>query len=99
MADVLIRPEAEGEIQAGYDWYESQRRGLGDEYLGEIESSISVIASSPQFWPVIHGEKVRRHLLKRFPYSMYYLLDSGRVVVVAVLHQRQSLGQLEGRGG
>jgi len=37
---VLIQAEAEGDIKDAYQWYESQRKGLGESYLLCIERSI-----------------------------------------------------------
>jgi len=29
---VIISPEAESDIEAAYQWYESQRKGLGENF-------------------------------------------------------------------
>jgi plasmid stabilization system protein ParE len=42
----------------------------------------------PDAFPVVHLS-LRRVLLKRFPYALYYLLEDGAVVIVAVVHGRR----------
>ena len=37
MKHLLIRPEAETEIEEAYHWYEGQRDGLGSDFLLCVE--------------------------------------------------------------
>ena len=37
---VIIRPNAEADVQEAWPWYESQRAGLGDELLDEIRAAV-----------------------------------------------------------
>lgn len=48
MFNVIIKPRALEMIQQGFDWYEEQKPGLGDEFLQELESFFSRIKSNPQ---------------------------------------------------
>ncbi len=37
------------------------------------------------------GENIRRALLRRFPYAIYFVVrDESRVAVIAILHQRRN---------
>jgi hypothetical protein len=38
---LIVRPDAEADIAAGYDWYEEQREGLGREFVAEVSSTIA----------------------------------------------------------
>ncbi len=55
---VRVDAEAEQEIGAAMDWYESQRPGLGAEFLDEIRVAIrSLEESGPEWsdgrpWPI-----------------------------------------------
>lgn len=44
---VVIRPEAEADIKDAYDWYEAQRKGLGESFLLCIEEALSRASRSP----------------------------------------------------
>lgn len=44
---LIIRPEAELDMQAGIEWYEKQRTGLGVEFLIEVERVFDRIADNP----------------------------------------------------
>ena len=41
-------------------------------FVAEIEAAIQTLLASPTTWPVSEEPQVRRYLLRRFPYSIYY---------------------------
>ena len=82
---IVIRPEAELEIQDAYIWYEIQQNGLGDDFLLCLEAALSKIKRAPEMYPMIYKE-VRRCLIKRFPYGIFYMVDELKVVIIAVFH-------------
>ncbi len=43
---ILVRPEAEAEVQQAFDWYEEQSKGLGLEFLRAIEACLSGVTRS-----------------------------------------------------
>jgi len=66
-------------------WYEEQSIGLGEELLGEIESSYQAIVDFPEAWaPFPRG--FRRYLLSRFPYSVIYKIDEEMIYIIAIMH-------------
>ena len=82
----LLSSEAEADLAEAFDWYEQQQRDLGREFVAKVEESLDRILSNPrQYQEVRQG--VRRAVMNRFPYSLFYLLDEGEVVVLAVEHQ------------
>jgi plasmid stabilization system protein ParE len=57
-------------------------------FVAEIEAAIQTVLASPTTWPVIEEPQIRRYLLKRFPYSLYYRWEpeSDRVSIYGVMH-------------
>jgi plasmid stabilization system protein ParE len=88
---VLFRPEAATELAEAWDWYESRREGLGAEFGTCIEAAISHAARSPDANPRVHGE-VRRALVRRFPYGVFYVVEGQALLVLAVAHARRQPG-------
>lgn len=82
---IIVRPEAEDDLYAAFDWYESQRPGLGLDFAREISHSIDAIAESPLLYAPIDGT-IRRALARKFPFAVYYLTSEEQTVVIAVLH-------------
>jgi len=38
---VIFTPEADDDVAASYDWYESQEPGLGEDFLRSVEACVS----------------------------------------------------------
>ena len=86
---LIVREEAEADLEEAYRWYEEQRKGLGDDFLLCVEAAIESVQEDPSLCPKIRKE-VRRKLVRRFPFGIYYVLRDDRITVVAVLHCRRS---------
>lgn len=82
---IVVQPQSDLDIQAAAVWYEDQQSGLGTRFLDELDLVFQRIAESPLQFPRLESE-VRRALLNRFPYGMYFLAESEEVKVLAVLH-------------
>ncbi|SDS32275.1 hypothetical protein [Opitutus sp. GAS368] len=68
---IILRREAEIELIAAAQYYESIRPGLGAAFLNEAENAFGALVQFPAQWRVIQAN-VRRGLLRRFPYAFYY---------------------------
>ncbi len=86
---VVVRPEAAREIQEAFDWYEGRGEGLGLEFLRAADACLSGIRRNPSAFQPVH-EQVRRALLRKFPYALFYLISGDTIVVVACFHVRRS---------
>jgi plasmid stabilization system protein ParE len=93
---ISVRSQAETDIAAAAVWYDQQSLGLGTEFLRAVEVSIATIARNPAIFAVVH-KSVRRLLLRRFPYGLYYVMTSDSIVIIACLHGRQSHDRLVSR--
>ncbi len=52
---VVFRHAAKSEFEDAAVWYDEQRRGLGDEFIFEIEQSLASAAAAPLRYPVVFG--------------------------------------------
>ena len=82
---MFVRPEAERDLASSYVFYQECRRGLGDEFLNSVEECFERISKNPFLSPDIH-RGIRRALLRRFPYGVFYLVIDGTISVLAILH-------------
>lgn len=73
--------------EAAY-WYEDQRRGLGDRFSSEVLGLVQRMEGSPLLFPEVLPP-VRRGLLQRFPYAVYFVIEEKVIVVLAIVHQRR----------
>ena len=83
--ELRVRPEAEGDLEDAAGWYEVQRSGLGHEFLTEIYKCMQRIVDRPMQFPEVH-RGIRRALAHRFPFGVFFRIDSERIVVLAVMH-------------
>ncbi len=92
---VLVRAEAERDLEVARDWYEWKRPGLGGAFLDEFAAAMGVLELNPQQERLYYRE-FRRTLFRRFPYKIFYQIIGERVVVFRVLHAKQDhVGQIK----
>lgn len=84
---LLVRAQAERDMEAAKEWYDEKRIGLGDEFLDEIASAIRRLESNPEARP-LYFRQFRRILLRRFPYKVFYQIIGNRIVIFRVLHAK-----------
>jgi hypothetical protein len=82
---VRILSVAEREMWDAFDWYERQSRGLGTQFLSEFDQAVARVRRYPESCPVV-DDGMRRVLLGRFPYGLWYAIETDAVMVYAVAH-------------
>ncbi len=88
VAELIIAPEAQQDVDEAYYWYEERRPGLGEEFLGCVDACIQEICRMPELHAKIHKE-FRRVLLRRFPYAIFYEFSDGQMTVYSIFHTSQ----------
>jgi toxin ParE1/3/4 len=81
--------EALAEFIAAGTYFNRQVPGLGDVFAHEIEAAVAKIVSAPLTWRIVEDD-VRRYLVRRFPYGVYYTVEGGVVIIWAVKHLRRA---------
>ena len=94
--NLSVRPRAAADIEDAHSWYESQRRGLGGEFLDAISAVFAVLRESPQRYRVVHRD-TRRANVRRFPFGVFYRIIGEDVVVIACFHARRDPRSWRGR--
>ena len=86
---VEYHPAVEAELRQIRRYYEDRSPGLGTEFIGEFERQVLALAATPERWRVVTAD-VRRCLMRRFPYVIYFRqIDRQRLRVTVVKHQRR----------
>ena len=85
---VQVRRAAELDLAAAQSWYEAQSRGLGVEFHSEIAKVFARLSETPLIYPAVHKD-VRRVVVQRFPYLIWYRLVEQEVTILACTHGRQ----------
>ncbi|PIU16728.1 MAG: recombinase [Gallionellales bacterium CG08_land_8_20_14_0_20_59_87] len=66
-------------------WYETKRVGLALDFMAEIDRCVSLASNHPLQFAVVR-EDIRRVVVNRFPYCVYFRAEHHRIVVLAVFH-------------
>ena len=86
---LIVRHAAELDIQDAYQYYEKQKAGLGSEFVRAVDTCFSKIGRNPKAYAVVRNQ-VRRALIRKFPYGIFYIFRDDTVVVIACFHGRRS---------
>jgi toxin ParE1/3/4 len=93
---LVLRREAEADILEAFRWYESRRPGLGRAFVDVVDEAFERLTEAPSSFPVAYRD-LRRFVLLRFPYVVYYRLAEDAIQVFGVMHGRRDLRVLRRR--
>ena len=82
---VFYAPEVAAELADAHDGYESRAGGLGEEFLRMAYAAFEELVEFPEKYEGVYGSH-RRALLRRFPYSVYYVIGQDTITVYGVFH-------------
>ena len=92
----IVRPEVENDLKEAFSWYEDKRQGLGYDFLLQMDAGVRFIERNPEIClPEYKG--TRKHLIKRFPYKIIYLVEKESINVLAVIHGKRSPNLIKNR--
>ena len=85
---VAFRPRASADVAEAFSWYEAQRPGLGAEFETDLDRSVELLKQMAAAGPTVH-RTLRRVLLHRFPFAVYYEVSGQTVRVRGVIHTKR----------
>ncbi len=93
---VILTQIARIELIEAQDWYEREAAGLGRRFREAIDVLVGRISNNPRQFPIVY-KNARRALLRRFPYSLFFVSDSGELFVIACFHASRDPSQWQRR--
>lgn len=89
---ITLAPEADQELSEAVAHYvEVASPLLGQAFLSEFSRATVLLTQSPRIgapW----RKQYRRVMLRRFPYSLIYVLGTDEIRILAIAHQRRRPG-------
>jgi toxin ParE1/3/4 len=85
---VVLRDEALAEFDEAFDYYENKKPGLGVDFVARVQRVFDRIAANPLMHGVVFAD-IRKAVVTRFPYCVFYRPETTRVEVIAVFHSRR----------
>lgn len=95
---LIVTKEAEADILDGYRSYEEKQEGLGRRFMDEIELVFDRILPNPFLYQEVEAD-IRRAVIHKFPYLVFYTLDQQTVQILAVIHGAQDPAYINERLG
>jgi plasmid stabilization system protein ParE len=86
--NIIIRPDAEIDLEESFQWYQEQSPGLGLEFLRCVDAAFDMIIENPRLYQNVY-KNIRRTLTRRFPYEIFYIIEEDKIIVLAVLHAKR----------
>jgi plasmid stabilization system protein ParE len=83
MPEIDLHEGADEELKAAITFYESRQTGLGDAFLKRVSECFELIIAQPLAGQIL-SKSFRRLLVRQFPYSIVYRVESDRIFVLAV---------------
>lgn len=81
---LVISEDAEADLAEAQAWYDRQRSGLSADFLANVDQVFDRIRKTPQMHAEVYQD-VRRAVVRRFPYVIYYRIEIDVVAVLAVI--------------
>jgi hypothetical protein len=80
---LTYHPDAEAELLDAVEFYSGSVPGLGDRFLREFDDADATILRAPDRWPIVDAD-IRRFVMQRFPYGIYYRVRGPIVQILVV---------------
>ena len=85
---------AETDVMEAALWYEGRQSGIGLAFWSAVDEAYRRIRTNPEgfpLWEANSGDRpIRRLVLSKFPYVVYFEIQTSEILVVAVSHASRS---------
>ncbi len=88
--ELIIKPEAEDEINQAVDWYEAKQLGLGYDFLIHLQSYFDLLKTEVPIFELKRKPSYRELPLGRFPFVIIYELRDDTIVVYSIFNTSQN---------
>jgi toxin ParE1/3/4 len=84
--------EAADDVQEAFDYYESEREGLGIKFVDKVVEAAQQIQRNPEMLQeILPG--LRHMRVKKFPHSLWYYC-AAEISVVACIHGKKNIASI-----
>lgn len=85
---LVLRRLARREIGEAYRWYQARSEVVARGFLDAVGQRLAAIEADPERFPIVHRD-IRRALVGRFPYGLYFRPAAGEWRVIACTHLKR----------
>lgn len=82
---IELSDEAEFDFDKSYEFYFEDSLIVADTFFKQINLGFENIKKKPKSFPIAHKD-VRKYVVKKFPFVIYYRIVDAIIRVVAIFH-------------
>jgi toxin ParE1/3/4 len=94
--EVVFLLAAEQDLQEAYNWVAEHRRGKEHAFLTDVDSRLEDLKRFPLIGQLCRG-RYRRLLIPRYPFGIFYVVESNRIVIHSIFDLRRNPEKLRER--
>lgn len=95
MAEIAF-PAADADYRQALAWYQGRSEPAAAGFEAAVDVALRAIAEAPERWTAC-DRRHRFYALRRYPDCLYYRIQPGFVLIVAVAHTSRSEDSWRGR--
>ena len=85
---IRFSSDADAELAEARQWYAHQREDLDLEFMDSVDEALTRVVRSPHLYPIVY-RNLRRVVVRRFPFAVFYDVKEDEIQVIAVFHSRR----------
>jgi toxin ParE1/3/4 len=70
-------------------YYEDQKEGLGLDFAADVEQAVDRIQQNPNLGSVYKISGIRRYVIQRFPFLIFYAEFDSLIWIIAIAHAKR----------
>lgn len=90
---ILFHPEAAGEAKEAVAFYRVRNPAVALAFKLDMAHTLFEVAEKPELAPRFEDSpSLRWHVFRHFPFSLFYIVKSDKILIIAVAHDRRRPG-------
>ena len=87
----IYTARAQKDLVDSFTWYEQQKKGLGDRFIGAVKHKIEKIEQNPESFAIKY-QSYREASVSAFPYVIIYRINNRKktIRIFSVFHTAQN---------
>lgn len=87
---VKFSPAAAQEIEDAIRWYAEKNPIAADQFRANVFEAIEMISKSSLGWAKLAESEIRRFVISKYPYSLYFEVIGNIVQILSFAHNRRA---------
>ena len=85
---IRFSSDADAELAEARQWYAYQREDLDLEFMDSVDEALTLVVRNPYLYPIVY-RNLRRAVIRRFPFAIFFDVREDEIQVIAVFHSRR----------